>query len=102
MPTFSPSFCQSAVIPSERVECQIRPAAAIPAAQPRALDTRLALTCSAGSPLLARRSLILATNDASSLTVSACAPAGNSDTPKARIRPKTSFRMENTAPLARV
>ena len=51
------------------------------------------MTCRAGRPLLARRSLILATNEASSLTVSAWAPAGNIDTPKATIRPKKATRV---------
>src|SRR5581483_3255512 len=74
------------------------------AAQPRALATRLALTWRAGRPWPARRSLILATKVASSLTVSASAraPAGKRATPMARISPRASLRMGNTAPLARV
>src|ERR1044072_2140247 len=81
-------------MPSDRVECQILPAAAMPADQVRALATRLALTCSGARPLLARRSLILATKVASSLTVSALAPDGKESTLRARISPKASLRME--------
>jgi hypothetical protein len=89
MPTFSPSFFQFSVTPSESVECQMRPAAAMPADQSLALATRLALTCRGGRPLLVRRSLILATNAASSPVVSAWADAGgySADTAKARISP---------------
>src|SRR5688500_13580758 len=82
-------------MPSERVECQILPAAAMTAAQARALVTRFSCTWRAGRPLLARRPLILATKAASSLTGSAWAAAiGMSVTPRARITTRTSFRMK--------
>jgi hypothetical protein len=65
IPTFSPSLRQLAVCPAESLECESRPAAAIEAAQFRALRIRLRFTSKVGRPRLARSALMSATNEPS-------------------------------------